>query len=159
MLEEKSAKVEGLRRKFFWLYIIAALACILAATVVSLALISANKAESKAPAGNENNSPATKAPVVETSNPNEGGNTVLPPDTNTKEPTTDEKPIVIPEGATTVGDQAFYNCTAVAALNLPASLTEIGEWAFNPIVRELPDEAITVVADSVAAKYVKQFRP
>lgn len=67
--------------------------------------------------------------------------------------------IVIPEGATTVGDQAFYNCTAVAALNLPASLTEIGEWAFNPIVRELPDEAITVVADSVAAKYVKQFRP
>lgn len=99
MLEEKSAKVEGLRRKFFWLYIIAALACILAATVVSLALISANKAESKAPAGNENNSPATKAPVVETSNPNEGGNTVLPPDTNTKEPTTDEKPIVIPEGA------------------------------------------------------------
>lgn len=67
--------------------------------------------------------------------------------------------IVIPEGATTVGAQAFYNCTAVAALNLPASLTEIGEWAFNPIVRDLPDEAITVVADSVAAKYVKQFRP
>jgi hypothetical protein len=67
--------------------------------------------------------------------------------------------IVIPEGATTVGAQAFYNCTAVEALNLPASLTEIGEWAFNPIVRDLPDEAITVVADSVAAKYVKQFRP
>lgn len=67
--------------------------------------------------------------------------------------------IVIPEGATTIGAQAFYNCTAVEALNLPASLTEIGEWAFNPIVRDLPDEAITVVADSVAAKYVKQFRP
>ena len=51
MLEEKSAKVEGLRRKFFWLYIIAALASVLAATVVSLAVISANKAEPKAPAG------------------------------------------------------------------------------------------------------------
>ena len=96
MLEEKSAKVEGLRRKFFWLYIIAALASVLAATVVSLAVISANKAEPKAPAGDEND-PATKAPVVETEN-NQGTQTVTPPDT-TKEPVTDEQPIVIPEGA------------------------------------------------------------
>ncbi|MBR5616096.1 MAG: leucine-rich repeat protein, partial [Clostridia bacterium] len=58
----------------------------------------------------------------------------------------------------TVGAQAFYNCTAVESLKLPASLTEIGDWAFNPIVRNLPDEAITVVEGSVAAEYIEQFR-
>lgn len=66
--------------------------------------------------------------------------------------------IVLPEGLTTVGEQAYYNCTAVQALNLPASLTEIGKWAFNPVVRDLPDEAITVVEGSAAAEYIKQFR-
>lgn len=67
--------------------------------------------------------------------------------------------IVIPEGTTSVGNQAFYDCTAVTALSLPASLTQIGEYAFNPIVRDLEDEAITVVEGSVAADYIKQFRP
>lgn len=66
--------------------------------------------------------------------------------------------IVLAEGITSVGTQAFYNCTAVEALTLPASLTEIGDWAFNPIVRDLPDEAITVVEGSVAAKHVAEFR-
>ena len=66
--------------------------------------------------------------------------------------------IDIPEGVVTVGAQAFYNCTAVESLKLPASLTEIGDWAFNPFVRNLPDEAITVVEGSVAAEHIKQFR-
>jgi hypothetical protein len=66
--------------------------------------------------------------------------------------------IVLAEGITTIGTQAFYNCTAVEALTLPASLTEIGDWAFNPIVRDLPDEAITVVEGSYAAEYIVPFR-
>ena len=66
--------------------------------------------------------------------------------------------IVLPEGVTSVGTQAFYDCTAVETLSLPASLTEIGKWAFNPIVRDLPDEAITVVEGSVAAKHIAEFR-
>ena len=66
--------------------------------------------------------------------------------------------IEIAEGTVSVGAQAFYNCTSVASLKLPASLTEIGEWAFNPVVRDLPDEAITVVEGSAAAEHIKQFR-
>ena len=66
--------------------------------------------------------------------------------------------IEFPEGLTTLGTQAFYNCTAVERLVLPASLTEIGDWAFNPVVRTLPDEAITVVEGSVAAQHIDQFR-
>ena len=50
------------------------------------------------------------------------------------------------------------NCTAVEALTLPASLSEIGDWAFNPIIRDLPDEAITVVEGSYAAEYIVPFR-
>ncbi len=68
------------------------------------------------------------------------------------------KAIELAEGLTSVGEQAFYQCTAVETLKLPASLTEIGEWAFNPFVRDLPDEAITVVEGSVAAKHIAQFR-
>ncbi len=66
--------------------------------------------------------------------------------------------ISLPEGVASVGAQAFYNCTAVETLSLPATLTEIGDWAFNPIVRDLADEAITVPAGSVAEEHIKQFR-
>jgi hypothetical protein len=62
------------------------------------------------------------------------------------------------EGLTVVGAQAFYNCNAVERLVLPASLTEIGEYPFNPFIRTLPDEAITVVEGSVAAQHIDQFR-
>lgn len=47
MLEEKSAKVSGLRKRFVWLYILAGIACLLTATVVSLAFISAFDAPEK----------------------------------------------------------------------------------------------------------------
>lgn len=67
--------------------------------------------------------------------------------------------IELPEGVVSVGTQAFYNCTSVEKLTLPASLTEIGKWAFNPVVRTLPDEAITVVEGSKAAEHIAQFRP
>ena len=43
MLEERSSKVTGLQRRFFWMYILATITCILAASVISLAIVSANK--------------------------------------------------------------------------------------------------------------------
>ena len=67
--------------------------------------------------------------------------------------------VELPEGIVSVGAQAFYNCTAVEKLTLPASLIEIGDWAFNPFVRTLPDEAVTVVEGSKAAEYIAQVRP
>ncbi len=66
--------------------------------------------------------------------------------------------LTLPEGVVTVGTQAFYNCTAIASLTLPASLTEIGAWAFNPVVRNLADEAISVPAGSPAEKHIQSFR-
>ncbi len=66
--------------------------------------------------------------------------------------------IIIPEGTVSVGAQAFYKCTAVKTLSLPASLTEIGDYAFNPVIRDLADEDITVVDGSVAAEHISQFR-
>ena len=66
--------------------------------------------------------------------------------------------IELPEGVVSVGAQAFYNCTSVEKLTLPASLTEIGQWAFNPVIRTLPDGAITAPEGSVAAEYVQKYR-
>lgn len=98
MLEEKSAKVNTLRRKFLWLYILAAVACILAAAVVSLSLITALKAAPKAPevttqtqGGSTNDVNTQKTP--ETS---QGGET-NPPSSETIGG--EDGPIVIPEGS------------------------------------------------------------
>ena len=68
------------------------------------------------------------------------------------------KAIVLPEGVTAVGAQAYYNCTGVEKLELPASLTDIGSWAFNPMARDLADEAIKVTPGSAAEKHLAQFR-
>ncbi len=97
MLEEKSSKVSSLRRKFLWLYIIAALACVLAATVVSLAFISANNAKSPAaetqPPSSNNNDPATQN---NPQTPTSGGDITTG---GTETPDTGDEPIVIPEGS------------------------------------------------------------
>jgi K+-transporting ATPase c subunit len=37
----------------------------------------------------------------------------------------------IPEGVTTIGDHAFYNCTPLESITLPASVTSIGDYAFS----------------------------
>lgn len=39
--------------------------------------------------------------------------------------------IELPEGLTTVGDLAFYGCTAVESLQIPNSVTKIGDFAFS----------------------------
>ncbi len=44
------------------------------------------------------------------------------------------KTVVIGEGVTSIGDYAFYNCTALTALTLPDSLLSIGKNAFQNCV-------------------------
>lgn len=39
--------------------------------------------------------------------------------------------VSVPESVTAIGDQAFYNCTALNSLTLPNGVTSIGNYAFN----------------------------
>ncbi|MBO5678407.1 MAG: leucine-rich repeat domain-containing protein [Bacteroidaceae bacterium] len=41
------------------------------------------------------------------------------------------KTITIKEGATRIGNSAFYWCIKLASINLPESITAIGDWAFS----------------------------
>ena len=37
---------------------------------------------------------------------------------------------VIPDGVTSIGDEAFYNCTSLTSIEIPNSVTSIGDRAF-----------------------------
>jgi hypothetical protein len=39
--------------------------------------------------------------------------------------------IIIPEGVTSIGSQAFYSCMNLELVRLPSTLTRIEDWAFN----------------------------
>lgn len=39
--------------------------------------------------------------------------------------------IIIPNNVTTIGDNAFYNCTKLTSLVIGEKVKEIGEWAFK----------------------------
>ena len=39
--------------------------------------------------------------------------------------------IIIPEGVTSIGDFAFYECTSLGSIAIPESVTSIEDWAFN----------------------------
>lgn len=105
MLEERSAKVKGLRKKLFWLYAAATLATILAATLFCVAFISASDAKPKAPSTNDD-----KTPIVDNNqNNNHQKPNNTPPDNNQNPPSQggdqtdppiggDDTP-VIPEGS------------------------------------------------------------
>ena len=38
--------------------------------------------------------------------------------------------VVVPEGVTNIGDQAFYDCSSLTSITLPDGLTSIGDCAF-----------------------------
>lgn len=45
-----------------------------------------------------------------------------------------EREVVIPNGITTIGDYAFYNCSSLNNLSIPNSVKHIGYGAFlHPI--------------------------
>ena len=39
--------------------------------------------------------------------------------------------LVIPDGVTTIGNRAFYNCGSLTSVTIPDSVTSIGDYAFN----------------------------
>jgi len=38
--------------------------------------------------------------------------------------------LVIPDGVTSIGQSAFYNCSGLTSVTIPNSVTSIGEYAF-----------------------------
>ena len=47
-----------------------------------------------------------------------------------KQASTDIKSVIVEEGVTSIGDNAFYDCSSLANLTLPSGLVDIGEIAF-----------------------------
>ena len=41
------------------------------------------------------------------------------------------KQVIIDDGVTTIGNFAFYGCTALTSINIPNSVKTIGDWAFS----------------------------
>jgi hypothetical protein len=39
--------------------------------------------------------------------------------------------VTLSEGVTNIGDRAFYYCSSLASVTIPEGVTSIGEWAFN----------------------------
>ena len=39
--------------------------------------------------------------------------------------------VVIPESVTTIGDSVFYNCSGLTSITIPSSVTSIGNYAFS----------------------------
>ena len=45
--------------------------------------------------------------------------------------TAGRKEFIVPEGVTTIGDSAFYNCRGLESITLPEGVTSIGDYTFD----------------------------
>ena len=61
------------------------------------------------------------------------------------------KTVKLPEGLTSIGNHAFYECESLKTVNLPKGLTSIGSWAFsycNSLEEVSLPESLTSINDS-----------
>jgi hypothetical protein len=49
--------------------------------------------------------------------------------------TGDETNVIVPEGVTSIGENAFQGCTHIESITLPEGITSIGQWAFSNCTR------------------------
>ena len=56
--------------------------------------------------------------------------------------------LIIPEGVTSIGSSAFYNCTGLTSITIPSSVTNIGNYTFyncsNLMSITIPNSVITI---------------
>jgi len=61
------------------------------------------------------------------------------------------KNTVIPNSVTSIGEEAFYNCSGLTSINLPDGLTSIGKWAFANcygITSIVMPDSVTTIEDA-----------
>lgn len=62
--------------------------------------------------------------------------------------------VIIPDGVTNIGDNAFSNCKGITSITIPASITNIGKYAFY----ECKDLTNIAIPDSVTSIGESAFR-